>query len=96
MFIRRPVHYASVFICCVCMHLCVQTPEDWSDRVGKAGLPAQPQPLPISEEVVSACLYTITKEIVDLDHTHNNTISKEDFRMMCDRHFMRLTCDQVS
>lgn len=78
------------------MHLCVQTPEDWSDRVGKAGLPAQPQPLPISEEVVSACLYTITKEIVDLDHTHNNTISKEDFRMMCDRHFMRLTCDQVS
>eukprot|EP00063_Salmo_salar_P033739 XP_014008574.1 PREDICTED: EF-hand calcium-binding domain-containing protein 6 isoform X2 [Salmo salar] len=76
-------------------NLCnLDTPEDWSDRVGKAGLPAQPQPLPISEEVVSACLYTITKEIVDLDHTHNNTISKEDFRMMCDRHFMRLTCDQ--
>ncbi|XP_071242305.1 EF-hand calcium-binding domain-containing protein 6 [Salvelinus alpinus] len=95
-FIRRPVHvhYASVFICCVCMHLCVQTPEDWSDRVGKAGFPTQPQPLPISEEVVSARLYTITKEIVDLDHTHNDTISKEDFRMMCDRHFMRLTCDQ--
>nr|XP_029486133.1 EF-hand calcium-binding domain-containing protein 6 isoform X2 [Oncorhynchus nerka] len=95
-FICRPVHvhYASVFICCVCMHLCVQTPEDWSDRVGKAGFPAQPQPLPISEEVVSACLYTITKEIVDLEHTHNDTISKEDFRMMCDRHFMRLTSDQ--
>eukprot|EP00063_Salmo_salar_P033741 XP_014008576.1 PREDICTED: EF-hand calcium-binding domain-containing protein 6 isoform X4 [Salmo salar] len=76
------------------LDVCDWTPEDWSDRVGKAGLPAQPQPLPISEEVVSACLYTITKEIVDLDHTHNNTISKEDFRMMCDRHFMRLTCDQ--
>ncbi|XP_029597910.1 EF-hand calcium-binding domain-containing protein 6 [Salmo trutta] len=76
------------------LDVCDWTPEDWSDRVGKAGLPAQPQPLPISEEVVSACLYTITKEIVDLDHTHNDTISKEDFRMMCDRHFMRLTCDQ--
>ncbi|XP_055762000.1 EF-hand calcium-binding domain-containing protein 6 isoform X5 [Salvelinus fontinalis] len=76
-------------------NLCnLDTPEDWSDRVGKAGFPTQPQPLPISEEVVSARLYTITKEIVDLDHTHNDTISKEDFRMMCDRHFMRLTCDQ--
>ncbi|XP_055761998.1 EF-hand calcium-binding domain-containing protein 6 isoform X3 [Salvelinus fontinalis] len=79
----------------VCVWVCVcVTPEDWSDRVGKAGFPTQPQPLPISEEVVSARLYTITKEIVDLDHTHNDTISKEDFRMMCDRHFMRLTCDQ--
>ncbi|XP_038833487.1 EF-hand calcium-binding domain-containing protein 6 isoform X3 [Salvelinus namaycush] len=76
------------------LDVCVWTPEDWSDRVGKAGFPTQPQPLPISEEVVSARLYTITKEIVDLDHTHNDTISKEDFRMMCDRHFMRLTCDQ--
>ncbi|XP_064795000.1 EF-hand calcium-binding domain-containing protein 6 [Oncorhynchus masou masou] len=76
-------------------NLCnLDNPEDWSDRVGKAGFPAQPQPLPISEEVVSACLYTITKEIVDLEHTHNDTISKEDFRMMCDRHFMRLTSDQ--
>ncbi|XP_035613971.1 EF-hand calcium-binding domain-containing protein 6 isoform X1 [Oncorhynchus keta] len=76
------------------LDVCDWTTEDWSDRVGKAGFPAQPQPLPISEEVVSACLYTITKEIVDLEHTHNDTISKEDFRMMCDRHFMRLTSDQ--
>eukprot|EP00063_Salmo_salar_P088502 XP_014063337.1 PREDICTED: uncharacterized protein LOC106609261 [Salmo salar] len=42
-------------------------------------------PLPISEKVVSARLYTITKELVDLDHTHNDTISKEDLRMMCDQ-----------
>ncbi|KAK6314900.1 hypothetical protein J4Q44_G00144290 [Coregonus suidteri] len=75
-------------------NLCnLETPEGWSDRVGKAGFPAQPQPLPISEEVVSDCLYTITKEMVDLDHTHNDTISKEDFRMR-DRQFMRLTCNQ--
>lgn len=63
--------------------------------------PNQTRPLVISDilrrvqEVVSARMYTITKEMVDLDYANINTISKMDFKTICDRHFMRLTDDQV-
>lgn len=63
--------------------------------------PNQPRPLVISDilrriqEVVSARMYTITKEMVDLDYANINTISKTDFKTICDRHFMRLTDEQV-
>jgi len=63
--------------------------------------PNQTRPLVISDilrriqEVVSARMYTITKEIADVDYANINTISKMDFKTICDRHFMRLTDDQV-
>lgn len=44
-------------------------------------------------EVVSGHLYKITKELMDLDTS--NTISKEQFRQLCDRHCLTLTNDQV-
>lgn len=47
-------------------------------------------------EVVSARIYTITKEMVDLDYAGVNMITKADFRTICDNHFMRLTDEQVS
>ncbi|XP_078138383.1 EF-hand calcium-binding domain-containing protein 6 [Centroberyx gerrardi] len=46
------------------------------------------------QEVVSGRLYEITKEVMDLDQTHSDTISKDEFRQLCDRRFMRLTSDQ--
>ncbi|XP_071389136.1 EF-hand calcium-binding domain-containing protein 6 [Centroberyx affinis] len=46
------------------------------------------------QEVVSGRLYEITKEMMDLDQTHSDTISKDEFRQLCDRRFMRLTSDQ--
>ncbi|XP_035283637.1 EF-hand calcium-binding domain-containing protein 6 isoform X1 [Anguilla anguilla] len=60
----------------------------------------QPRPLPLSDilerirEVVCARIYTVAKEMADLDYAHINFISKEDFKIFCDRHFMRLTPEQ--
>ncbi|XP_036374392.1 EF-hand calcium-binding domain-containing protein 6 [Megalops cyprinoides] len=77
-----------------------ETTEEWLEKVRRAGQPAKSRPLPIEDvlgriqEVVSAKLYTITKEMADLDYAHINVISKEDFRSICDHHFMRLTLEQ--
>ncbi|KAG7455922.1 hypothetical protein MATL_G00246150 [Megalops atlanticus] len=77
-----------------------ETAEEWLEKVRRAGQPAKSRPLPIEDvlgriqEVVSAKIYTITKEMADLDYGHINVISKEDFRTVCDRHFMRLTLEQ--
>lgn len=63
--------------------------------------PNQTRPLLLSDvlrriqEVVSVRLHTVAKEMVRLDYANINAISKEDFRNICDRHFMRLTDDQV-
>ncbi|XP_029902310.1 EF-hand calcium-binding domain-containing protein 6 [Myripristis murdjan] len=46
------------------------------------------------QEVVSGRLYEITKDIMDLDRNQNGTVSKDDFRKLCDRCFMRLTSNQ--
>ncbi|XP_017330552.1 EF-hand calcium-binding domain-containing protein 6 isoform X1 [Ictalurus punctatus] len=77
-----------------------ETSEEWLEKINKVHLPNQTCLLPISDvlgriqEVVSARIYTITKEMVDLDYAGVNTISKEDFRTICDHHFMRLTDEQ--
>ncbi|XP_076877760.1 uncharacterized protein LOC143526887 isoform X2 [Brachyhypopomus gauderio] len=77
-----------------------ETSEEWAEKVQKARFPNQACPLPIGDillriqEVVSARLCIITKEMVDLDYARNNEISKEDFRNVCDHHFLRLTDDQ--
>lgn len=47
------------------------------------------------KDVVSTRLYVITKEMVSLDYAHIKVISKQDFKQICDRHFMRLTSEQV-
>ncbi|KAK7117596.1 hypothetical protein R3I94_022980 [Phoxinus phoxinus] len=77
-----------------------ETADEWLKKIHKMRFPNQTRPLVISDilrriqEVVSARMYTITKEIVDLDYANINTISKMDFKTICDRHFMRLTDDQ--
>lgn len=86
----------------MCLFISLQTSEEWLEKINKVHLPNQTCLLPISDvlgriqEVVSARIYTITKEMVDLDYAGVNTISKEDFRTICDHHFMRLTDEQVS
>ncbi|KAF1372642.1 hypothetical protein PFLUV_G00268030 [Perca fluviatilis] len=47
-----------------------------------------------SQEVVSGDLYEITKELVDLDPSNSTTISKGQFRQLCEHHCPRLTKDQ--
>lgn len=80
----------------------MQTSEEWLEKISKVCSPNQKRLLPISDiqgrimEVVSARIYTITKEMVDLDHAGVNMITKVDFRTVCDHHFMRLTDEQVS
>ncbi|XP_050955714.1 EF-hand calcium-binding domain-containing protein 6 [Labeo rohita] len=77
-----------------------ETADEWLKKIHKMRFPNQPRPLVISDilrrvqEVVSARIYTIAKEIVDLDYANINTISKMDFKTICDRHFMRLTNEQ--
>ncbi|XP_077066021.1 EF-hand calcium-binding domain-containing protein 6 isoform X2 [Siphateles boraxobius] len=77
-----------------------ETADEWLKKIDKMRFPNQTRPLVISDilrriqEVVSARIYTLTKEIVDLDYANINTISKMDFKTICDRHFMRLTDDQ--
>ncbi|KAM4615606.1 EF-hand calcium-binding domain-containing protein 6-like [Polymixia lowei] len=66
---------------------------DGLDRSGKA--PPIAEVLRRIQEVVSGHLDDITKAMVDLDRAHNDTISKEEFRRLCDRCFTRLTSDQV-
>ncbi|XP_034720028.1 EF-hand calcium-binding domain-containing protein 6 [Etheostoma cragini] len=46
------------------------------------------------QEVVSGDLYEITKELIDLDSSNSTTISKGQFRQLCDHHCLRLTKDQ--
>ncbi|XP_059181453.1 EF-hand calcium-binding domain-containing protein 6 [Centropristis striata] len=46
------------------------------------------------QEVVSGHFYEITKELLDLDPSNSTTISKEQFRRLCDHHCLRLTNDQ--
>ncbi|XP_061107926.1 EF-hand calcium-binding domain-containing protein 6 [Conger conger] len=70
------------------------------DRPEKAEGYVKPRPLPLSDilerirEVVCARIYTIAKEMADRDYAHLNVISKENFRIICDRHFLRLTPEQ--
>ncbi|TSQ92613.1 EF-hand calcium-binding domain-containing protein 6 [Bagarius yarrelli] len=77
-----------------------ETSEEWLEKINKVRFPNQTRLLPISDilgriqEVVSARIYTITKEMVDLDFTGVNIISKKDFRTICDHHFIRLTDEQ--
>ncbi|XP_073687728.1 EF-hand calcium-binding domain-containing protein 6 [Garra rufa] len=77
-----------------------ETADEWLKKIHKMRFPNQPRPLVTSDilrrvqEVVSARMYTITKEMVDLDYANINTISKMDFKTICDRHFMRLTDEQ--
>ncbi|XP_026802202.3 EF-hand calcium-binding domain-containing protein 6 [Pangasianodon hypophthalmus] len=77
-----------------------ETSEEWLEKINKVRFPNQTRLVPISDilgriqEVVSARIYTITKEMVDLDYAGVNMISKEDFRTICDHHFMRLTDEQ--
>ncbi|XP_065147188.1 EF-hand calcium-binding domain-containing protein 6 [Paramisgurnus dabryanus] len=77
-----------------------ETADEWLRKIQKMRFPNQTRPLLITDvlrriqEVVSARLYTISREMADLDYANVNAISKEDFRSICDRHFMRLTDDQ--
>ncbi|KAI1883413.1 hypothetical protein AGOR_G00231180 [Albula goreensis] len=74
--------------------------ENWLERVERAVGPAKPRPLPMSDileriqEVVSAKLYTVAKDMAELDYGRINVISKEHFRVICDRHFLRVTDEQ--
>ncbi|XP_014379095.1 EF-hand calcium-binding domain-containing protein 6 [Alligator sinensis] len=45
-------------------------------------------------EVVTACFNTISQEFKDIDCAKENTVSKEDFRRVCNQHFMLLTDEQ--
>ncbi|GAA6101273.1 EF-hand calcium-binding domain-containing protein 6 [Tachysurus ichikawai] len=77
-----------------------ETSEEWLEKINKVRFPNQTSLLSINDilgriqEVVSARIYTITKEMVDLDYAGVNMISKVDFRTICDHHFMRLTDKQ--
>ncbi|XP_032361691.1 EF-hand calcium-binding domain-containing protein 6 [Etheostoma spectabile] len=53
------------------------------------------EPLQQIQEVVSGDLYKIAKELMDLDSSNSTTISKGQFRQLCDHHCLRLTKDQV-
>ncbi|XP_055048571.2 EF-hand calcium-binding domain-containing protein 6 isoform X3 [Misgurnus anguillicaudatus] len=77
-----------------------ETADEWLRKIQKMRFPNQTRPLLITDvlrriqEVVSARLYTISREMADLDYANVHAISKDDFRSICDRHFMRLTDDQ--
>ncbi|XP_056595145.1 EF-hand calcium-binding domain-containing protein 6 [Triplophysa dalaica] len=77
-----------------------ETADEWLKKIQKMRFPNQTRPLLINDvlrriqEVVSARLQTITGEMMDLDYANINTISKKDFKSICDHHFMRLTDDQ--
>ncbi|TRY83442.1 hypothetical protein DNTS_016197 [Danionella cerebrum] len=77
-----------------------ETADEWVKKIRKIRFPNQSQPLTISEilkriqEVVSARIYTITQEMIDLDYANKNTISRMDFKTICARHFMRLSDNQ--
>ncbi|XP_060782724.1 EF-hand calcium-binding domain-containing protein 6 [Neoarius graeffei] len=77
-----------------------ETSEEWLEKINKVHFPNQTCLLPMSDilgriqEVVSARIYTITKEMVDIDYAGVQTIAKEGFRTICDHHFMRLTDEQ--
>ncbi|KAK3564762.1 hypothetical protein QTP86_025272 [Hemibagrus guttatus] len=77
-----------------------ETSEEWLEKINKVRFPNQTHLLPIGDvlgriqEVVSARIYTITKEMMDLDYAGVNMISKVNFRNICDHHFMRLTDEQ--
>lgn len=43
----------------------------------------------------SCHLYEITKELVGLDPSNSTSVSKEQFRQLCDCHCLRLINDQV-
>ncbi|XP_028814200.1 EF-hand calcium-binding domain-containing protein 6 isoform X2 [Denticeps clupeoides] len=78
-----------------------ETSLEWLDKVDQLRFPHQIHPLSTSDvlqriqDVVSTRIHTIAKDMVDLDYAQINLISKEDFRLICDRHFMRLTCEQL-
>ncbi|XP_073798126.1 EF-hand calcium-binding domain-containing protein 6 isoform X9 [Danio rerio] len=78
-----------------------ETADEWLKKISKMRFPNQTRPLAIGDilrrvqEVVSARIYTITKDMVDLDYANTNTISRSDFKTICDRHFMRLTEEQL-
>ncbi|XP_019113150.2 EF-hand calcium-binding domain-containing protein 6 [Larimichthys crocea] len=71
-----------------------------SEQGTKTRLISQTKPPEIAEhlqqiqEVVSGHLYEITKELMGMDPTNSTTVSKEQFRQLCDRHCLRLTNDQ--
>ncbi|TKS91016.1 EF-hand calcium-binding domain-containing protein 6 [Collichthys lucidus] len=71
-----------------------------SEQGTKTRLIIQTKPPEIAEhlqqiqEVVSGHLYEITKELMGMDPTNSTTVSKEQFRQLCDRHCLRLTNDQ--
>ncbi|MBN3295292.1 EFCB6 protein, partial [Amia calva] len=75
---------------------------EWLEEVQKVSRPVQTPTRTLSmkdilsriQEVVSTRIYTISQEIIDMDYAHINVISKEDFRQICNRHFMRLKDDQ--
>ncbi|XP_030621130.1 EF-hand calcium-binding domain-containing protein 6 [Chanos chanos] len=77
-----------------------ETLDEWIQKIRKAHFPNQAHPLPIHDvlsriqEVVSTRLYTITNEMADTDYAHINTISREDFKTICDKHFVRLNSQQ--
>ncbi|XP_063052437.1 EF-hand calcium-binding domain-containing protein 6 [Engraulis encrasicolus] len=77
-----------------------ETAEEWLEKIEKVHFPSQAQPLPLNaimgriKDVVSTRLYVITKEMVARDYAQINVISKESFRNICKRHFMRLTSEQ--
>ncbi|XP_056307901.1 EF-hand calcium-binding domain-containing protein 6 isoform X2 [Danio aesculapii] len=77
-----------------------ETADEWLKKIRKMRFPNQTRALAIGDilrrvqEVVSARIYTITQEMVDLDYANTNTISRYHFKTICDRHFMRLTDEQ--
>lgn len=80
----------------------LQTSEDGLDKLIKAGSPTQPKSPGITEvlehiqEVVTGHLYAVSKAMVDLDHAHSGTISKDGFRQLWCHFLMTLPSDQVN
>ncbi|KAM6984718.1 EF-hand calcium-binding domain-containing protein 6 [Aplochiton taeniatus] len=76
-----------------------RTPDQRPDKVVRSASPSRPQS-PVCEllgrvwDSVLARLRTITKEMVYLDKGLSNTITKEDFRVLCQRHIMKLSPEQ--
>ncbi|GLD48026.1 EF-hand calcium-binding domain-containing protein 6, partial [Lates japonicus] len=68
---------------------CENCTVNWKDFLSKF----QSQEPVVQEDVTGH--QKITKELMDLDTSNSTTISKEQFRQLCDRHCLSLTNDQM-
>uniref|UniRef100_A0A4X2KLB3 EF-hand domain-containing protein n=1 Tax=Vombatus ursinus TaxID=29139 RepID=A0A4X2KLB3_VOMUR len=77
-----------------------ETAAEWSDKMQKACRPKSPKDQFLKDlltrirDVVTTRYLNISQEFSDIDCSRSNSISREDFRSICNRHFQILNDEQ--